>query len=266
MFIRKTLTALILSSTLAYPQDGGSGGRIHPEFDPATANPIDYFLQSLTRPQAFQSSGFWANAVLDFAAALNPSPEGSSHEATSPTADSYLVSEPGKSRVLLLDGCDNSVLETYTGPSGINFGSSLAAADLDGNGFMDVLVGAKGGAGAGSITVFRRGPGVFGGFILGTTNGNFAHRILVADLDGDGTKEIIVSDHIHNGPAGTNAGWVGIYDAETLVLKTEMDGTVQFGQMGTSMATGLGRATLCSWSVSPDTMAAMGASASSMSR
>ena len=141
MRFSRIITPLVLTSTLAYPQDAGSTGNGNPEFVPGEPNPIDYFLQSLTRPQAFASSSFWANAVLRFVADTNPSPEGSSPEALSPSSDSYLVSEPGKSRVLLLDGCDNSVLETYTGPSGINFGSSLAAADLDGNGRMDVILG-----------------------------------------------------------------------------------------------------------------------------
>ncbi|MHC5064558.1 MAG: FG-GAP repeat domain-containing protein, partial [Planctomycetota bacterium] len=235
-FISGSVIALLTSCSLLSAQDSTKQSSGSPEFLPGVLNQLEYFRQSRSRGQAHRSFLSFAVAVYLITRAQRLALSGGTEATSNSDWDSYLVSEPGNNRVLMLDGCDNSVVETFNGPSDINFGSSLAVADLDDNGYEDVLVGARGGRGAGSIAVFRRGPGVIGGTIPQATSGStWATHILVADLDGDGSKEIIVSDRFHDGLAGTSTGWVGIYDAITLQMEVEMEGPTDLGIMGAAM-------------------------------
>ena len=111
-------------------------------------------------------------------------------------------------------------LEVRTMLSGTSFGSeqvivqadivgspsSVVAADLNGDGDMDLLVGGGGGAGT-EIGWYENtdGKGSFGSLRAIEQDGSGAHSVKAADMDGDGDLDVLVA-------SGTNSGQIGWYE------------------------------------------------------
>jgi hypothetical protein len=106
------------------------------------------------------------------------------------------------------------------GEPGAFFGASVGGADLDGDGFSDVLVGAsryREATVGGAAFVFRgrRGHGVdpapAARYEVDFPGALFGVGIAPAgDVDGDGYQDLVVGGP-GNGPAGATTGWVRVY-------------------------------------------------------
>jgi hypothetical protein len=114
--------------------------------------------------------------------------------------------------VFLYDGSATGLTYTgifYRGPDAIDddneFGSSLAAGDLNGDGFADLAIGNPGpeggGDGEGSVTILTgSATGVTTADRIFVTSanpveeGNFGTSVLFADVNGDGHKDLIVGE------------------------------------------------------------------------
>ncbi|HEX7708971.1 MAG TPA: FG-GAP-like repeat-containing protein [Thermoanaerobaculia bacterium] len=123
------------------------------------------------------------------------------------------------------------------------FGSAVAAGDLNGDGFRDLVVGARGYESAeGRVYVFAGGPSglsitpsaVLGGARLS----EFGAAIAVGDVNADGFDDIVVGAPWHSHYFGTNAGRVSLYlGSQSGVPTTESWATTLSGnaRLGTSV-------------------------------
>ena len=102
---------------------------------------------------------------------------------------------------------------TFNGTSPSYFAGRLALADLNYDGYKDLIVGAYGknlSGGAvdwvGQVNIFYRSSGTFRSYtaaeanvtINGTSPGFFGHNILVQDLNNDGYPDLIISAPYQN--------------------------------------------------------------------
>ncbi|MFC8394360.1 FG-GAP-like repeat-containing protein [Streptomyces sp. NPDC057238] len=126
--------------------------------------------------------------------------------------------------------------------TGDEFGSALTTADLDGDGYADLVVGvgredtADGGEDSGLVEVVWGGPqGLSGGAALASGGnayeglGAFGH-LTVGDVDGDGDPDVVTVENLHDlrilkGPFGRDGAGAGgeqtvrdVYDSRILDL------------------------------------------------
>ncbi|GGV57402.1 hypothetical protein GCM10010294_04060 [Streptomyces griseoloalbus] len=119
------------------------------------------------------------------------------------------------------------------------FGSALATADLDRDGYADLVVGvgredtADGGADAGMVEVLWGGPrGLSGGAALASGRNTYdglgaAGHLTVGDVDGDGGPDLVTVENLHDlrvvgGPFGRDGAGAG----GEQVVKDEFDSRV----------------------------------------
>ena len=111
------------------------------------------------------------------------------------------------------------------------FGQSVSAADLDGDGFDDVIVGAPGAPLNGIAYVFNGGAGAFDPVsdeqLAGTGVGeDFGYAVLgLSDTNGDGVDDVAVGAW-HNGGGGANAGAAYVFFGGTAGVSTVAAGTI----------------------------------------
>ena len=105
----------------------------------------------------------------------------------------------GGSRALTYSDVANPFPDATSG-----FGRAIGAGDIDGDGFVDLVVGAPFDRGYGSIAIFRGGVS---GPTLWTQiqgpeavalNGQFGRRVCIADVDGDGLGDVL-TDTVSSG-------------------------------------------------------------------
>jgi hypothetical protein len=95
---------------------------------------------------------------------------------------------------------DNSIT---AGPTNSGFGRSVASADIDGDGFSDVIVGAE--AFGGLAYVFHGtalGVSVHKELLTGPDGGGFGVALASGDVEGDGYPDIILGAPAANGGTG----------------------------------------------------------------
>ncbi len=138
------------------------------------------------------------------------------------------LANPDAGRVVARSGADDCVIWEITGASGARLGASLdVIEDLDGDGVVDILVGADGNnrvrlvSGDDGSTIDR---------IVGTPGELFAAAVATTDdYDGDGTDDIAVGAPDALGGAGSVFIHSGIGGALITTL-TSQSGGRQFGR------------------------------------
>ena len=109
--------------------------------------------------------------------------------------------------------------------TGARFGGSLASADVNGDGYSDLLIGAEGsrngqsGKGGGSVFLYLGSPAGLGRKAAlelrgDTMRGFFGRSVSSADVNGDGYSDVIVGDPGWNGSEGR--AWVYLGSASGL--------------------------------------------------
>ena len=101
--------------------------------------------------------------------------------------DGYAVGAPASATVFRT----GETAETRTGPAG--YGTSLLAADLDGDGVVELIVGAPDAGEVDAGTILRRDVG-------------FGTALVAGDLDGDGRPDLVVGDR-PEGAAAAGSWW-----------------------------------------------------------
>lgn len=128
-------------------------------------------------------------------------------------------------RAYLYDGRSGTLLHTFTSPaaqSSGRFGTTVAGAgDLNGDGSADVLVGGPDEASsAGRIHVFSGSDGSVLSSVASpkdALNGSFGASLDAADIDNDGTADVLVGAMGEPAPGGTkNAGVAYVLDGKSV--------------------------------------------------
>lgn len=167
----------------------------------------------------------------------------------------YAVGEPlggaqGEGAVRLLSGQTGASLGTLApaggAAAGDRFGYALAAADVDGDGQDELVVGAPffdagpGMADAGRVQVFDLASGASVWSAIGSAadelHGNALAR--VGDLNGNGGEEIVVGARWYDPPGGSNNGRALVLDLLLDVKIFAFGGEVGGDQLGVAVAGG----------------------------
>jgi hypothetical protein len=148
--------------------------------------------------------------------------------------------------VRLYDGATGAVLYTRIGTEraeGIQdeMGRAVAFGDVDGDGTLDIALGAGGGPGYVEV---MQGPAyttrlyLFRGDLSVGNEDQFGRTLAIADLNGDGKGEIVAGAHVGDGGGLGDSGWVRVFDGATGTLLHQFNGTASPDHFGIRVATG----------------------------
>lgn len=166
-----------------------------------------------------------------------------------PGADPSYTSEAGQVRIL--EAMTNVVLTTLTAPSpqaGAWFGSSVAAADVTGDGVVDVIVGAReedeaGVINAGAVYVFE-GPSFTNVTRLVSPSpeavARFGHAVAAADWNDDGIADVVVGAPRETSGGEPEAGRVHVFPGPAFgtVVTIESPSPQALAKFGYGVASG----------------------------
>jgi FG-GAP repeat len=146
----------------------------------------------------------------------------------------------------LYDGATGAVLFEHIGTERAEgmqdeMGRAVAFGDVDGDGALDLILGAGGGPGYVEVISgadFSTRLYLFRGD-LGVGNEDQCGRaVAAADLNGDGKAEVIAAAHVGDGGGLGDSGWVRVFDGATGALLHQFNGTSAQDHFGTSVAVG----------------------------
>src|ERR1700690_4420878 len=125
---------------------------------------------------------------------------------------------------VLLGNADGSFQPAQNYDSGGRFANSIAVADVNGDGKLDLVVGnqclSSADCSSGAVTVLLgKSDGTFQTAQAFSSGGYSANSVLVADVNGDGIPDVLVADSCLDGTCGNNG--------QVAVLFGNGDGTFQ---------------------------------------
>ncbi|MBS0618020.1 MAG: FG-GAP repeat protein [Spirochaetes bacterium] len=158
----------------------------------------------------------------------------------------YIFHSPGVAGIA--SATASAATANLSGGSGY-FGWTIAAGDVNGDGFADLTVGLPWGAGAHQYIFHSAGaPGIASGtqagantIITGTVGGdNFAASSTLGDVNGDGYADLIVGASLNNGAAYIyhSTGATGVASANQLTANTTITGTIATNTLANSISVG----------------------------
>lgn len=148
--------------------------------------------------------------------------------------------------VRLYDGATGAVLFQRIGTEraeGIQdeMGRAVAFGDVNGDGKLDLILGAGGGTGyvevwSGSdlttrLYLFRGDLGV-------GNEDQFGRALASADLNGDGKEEVVAAAAVGDGGGLGDSGWIRVFDGATGAILMQLNGTAAGDHLGRSVAVG----------------------------
>ncbi len=153
----------------------------------------------------------------------------------------------GAGQARVISGRTGTVLRYFAGDNlGDEFGRAVGAAgDFDGDGYVDVVIGAPGdddaATDAGSVSVFSGRTGYLIVKFLPPTSGGagamFGYRVDGAgDLDGDGYDDILVGAPLFDTATLVDAGAAMAYGGRTRLILRQWTGTEAGEQLGHGLA------------------------------
>ena len=127
-----------------------------------------------------------------------------------------------------------TLLMEYTGTGNDHLGGAVAFGDVNGDGTPDIAVGADGGSyvdvydGASLNTKLHH--------FTGTVGDAFGSTVETGDVNGDGRADVLVGAYAWDGPAGTDQGYVRVFDGFTGDQLFELRGERKTDTFGASIA------------------------------
>jgi len=151
----------------------------------------------------------------------------------------------GAGKAEIISGKNGSVITSITGTATKDaMGFAVAGnADIDNDGFADVVVGAPNASAihVGTVTVLYGGIGNRTHTFWGATqNTGFSFALALGDVDGDHHADVLIGAPKDKSPVSSQkaAGSVTVYDGNTLQSRKRFYGTSSNAHAGTSVAAG----------------------------
>ncbi|RMH04897.1 MAG: hypothetical protein D6702_01945 [Planctomycetota bacterium] len=164
-------------------------------------------------------------------------------------------------------GATGQILARFTGEAAYDyFGHAVAGADLDGDGYGDLLIGAKfadpkGIKEAGAVYILNGPTGALRKRLNAANAEEFFGNSVAAglELDGDGVADFVVGAKHHDTATATNAGAVYLFSGATLTQLGMVEGAETNDLLGKSVASagdldgdGLDEVVASAWEAAPN--------------
>jgi len=160
-------------------------------------------------------------------------------------APNFGVTGSGAGRVTVYSGKNGAVIREFDGgESGDQFGLSVAAGDINRDGYADIYVGAPrsdagGHVDAGRLTVFSGKTGAvirtFAGLAAGD---NLGGATTSCDMNRDHYADILIGAHAVDANGILDAGSIFVYSGRNGTLLRRLDGAAVADHLGYSLACG----------------------------
>ncbi|MNZ60547.1 D-inositol 3-phosphate glycosyltransferase [compost metagenome] len=142
-------------------------------------------------------------------------------------------------RVTIFSGKDQQVLHTISGVNNEGLGVSLAAGDVNGDGKPELVIGAPRfnpgeAALSGRILIYSRDHGLIYELTGNKAYDEFGHKILLQDMDGDGTEDLIIASP-KTGGKYVWGGHIKIYSIALCKALMEKEGWFGLQELGTDV-------------------------------